>query len=137
MSDEAATPEADPATLLPIVYEQLRKLANGYLRNAPHTLQPTALVHEAYLRLARDQSGRIQDRNHFIAVAATAMRQILTDHARRKYAQKRGGAAARITLDGALLGDGSGEAAAIDILAISTALTRLAELSPRQARIVE
>ena len=125
--------------LMPLVYGELRRIAASYLRSerGGHTLQPTALVHEAYLRLAREAGEKIRDRDHFIAVAATAMRQILTDHARRRHAQKRGGAAVRVTLDGALLGDGAGEAAAVDVLSINAALTKLAELSPRQARIVE
>lgn len=139
MSGEStATPPEKPgaAALFPVVYDQLRRLAQGYLRQAPHTLQPTALVHEVYLRVSRE-SAAPTDRSHFVAVAATAMRQILTDHARRKYARKRGGGAARVTLDGSALADGHGEGRAVDVLAVNDALERLAALSERQARIVE
>jgi RNA polymerase sigma factor (TIGR02999 family) len=117
------------------VYEQLRRMARGYLRGqvASHTLQPTALVHEAFLRMERQEEGW-RDRNHFIAVAATAMRQILVDHARRRAASKRGGGRAQVTL-GELAGGGVSDVA--DLLALDQILGRLAALSERQARIVE
>lgn len=122
------------------VYGQLRSLAGSYFRGkaASHTLQPTALVHEAFLRLVR-QAGGWEDRNHFIAVAATAMRQILTDHARRRGADKRGGGQAHLSLADWLPADGAprGDAGAVDVLAMDTALQELARLSPRQLRIVE
>ena len=129
----AERPKAEE--VLPEVYAQLRKLAGGYFRGAgPQTLQPTALVHEAFERLARED--RFHDKDHFIAMAAVAMRQILTDHARRRQAQKRGGGAAPLTLLSSALGSG-GEAEQVDVLAIDRALAALAEDSPRQARIVE
>ncbi|MDX2089107.1 MAG: ECF-type sigma factor [Kofleriaceae bacterium] len=117
------------------VYDHLRGMARSYLRGqaASHTLQPTALVHEAFLRLVRTTDGW-RDRNHFIAVAATAMRQILVDHARRRAAEKRGGARTHVTLDDQAGGAGTDVA---DLLALDQILQRLAALSPRQARIVE
>lgn len=134
----------DPAAaeaLFVRVYDQLRQLAGSYFRGkaASHTLQPTALVHEAFLRLMR-QTGGWADRNHFIAVAATAMRQILTDHARRRATDKRGGGQAHLSLADwlPLGGDGArGDAGAVDVLAMDRALEELARLSPRQVRIVE
>jgi RNA polymerase sigma factor (TIGR02999 family) len=133
------------AELFPLVYDQLRRVASSYFRGkrASHTLQPTALVHEAFLRLAQSSAVPSQDRAHFIAVAATAMRQILIDHARRRGSQKRGGGLTRVTLDGRdvgptdeALGAGSQDRA-IDVLALDAALSRLAALSPRQAQIIE
>jgi RNA polymerase sigma-70 factor (ECF subfamily) len=119
----------------PTVYAQLRKIAGSYLRGRDqHTLQPTALVHEAFLRL-RDEE-QLVDRDHFLAVAATAMRQILIDHARKRLAQKRGGGDARVTLDSRVL-DPKGGDAAVEVLAVDDALGKLARLSARQARIVE
>ncbi|HSQ61372.1 MAG TPA: ECF-type sigma factor, partial [Acidobacteriota bacterium] len=86
--------------LLPLVYEEMRRLAAGYLsrERAGHTLQPTALAHEAYLRLLDQRSVSWQNRAHFMGLAAQAMRRILTDHARRRIAQKRGGDAVRVEL---------------------------------------
>jgi len=116
------------------VYAHLRAVAGTYFRGraANHTLQPTALVHEAWLRMAKSDSAPT-DREHFMAVAARAMRQILVDHARRRGAQKRGGDRERISLTG-LPGDAPGE---LDVLAVDAALTELAQLNERQARIVE
>lgn len=132
----AGDPQA-AAELFPLVYAQLRRLAAAYLarRAAGHTLQPTALVHEAFMRMCPGEAG-FADRAHFIAVAATAMRQILIDHARRRGAQKRGGAQQRVTLDGQGLA-GEEALSPVDVLALDAALTRLAALSPRQARVVE
>jgi RNA polymerase sigma factor (TIGR02999 family) len=130
--------------LLPDAYQELRRLAAAYLRRERpgQTLQPTALVHEAYLRLAKDKPGRWQNRAHFCAIAANAMRQILVERARARGALKRGGGQPRVTLVDDVIG-GMGAAARndgpapIDLLALDQALTRLAELDPRQARIVE
>lgn len=127
--------------LLPVVYEELRGLARSYLRRQPpgHTLQPTALVHEAFVRLASASSPDFRDRVHFMAVAATAMRQLLVDHARKDKAAKRGGGAGespewqRITLS-AVAADSHG---GIDLLDLDDALRELATLDPQQARIVE
>ncbi len=123
-------------SLLPIVYQELRRLAAGYLRRERpgQTLQPTALVHEAYLRLMKDRPGRWQNRAHFCAIAAHSMRQILIERARARGAAKRGGARQRITLDEGLVAGGD---RSIDLIALDEALQRLAELDPDQARLVE
>jgi RNA polymerase sigma factor (TIGR02999 family) len=125
--------------LLPLVYEQLRALAGSYFRGQPgdHTLQPTALVHEAYIKLINPDS--VADKNyrgraHFMAVAATAMRQILQDRARRKRAAKHGGELERVTLDGVHT---PSDQSIVDMVALDDALSRLAEADPRAARIVE
>jgi RNA polymerase sigma factor (TIGR02999 family) len=127
--------EAAAARLLPVVYDELRARARYYLRSgrAGDTLQPTALVHEAYLRLAGQSEGW-EGRTHFYAVAALAMRQILIDHARYHKREKRGGDAARVTLS-----DGVARASEpdVDVLALGEALERLAALNERHARIVE
>lgn len=124
------------ARLLPIVYDELRALAGHLFKAQPanHTLQPTALVHEAYLKLA-GATRPPADRAHFMAIAARAMRQILTDHARRRRAGKRGGPDwRRITLDRAV---DQAESNTVDLIALEEALARLAERSDFQARIVE
>jgi RNA polymerase sigma-70 factor (ECF subfamily) len=123
-------------SLLPLVYQELRRLAAGYLRRerAGYTLQPTALVNEAYLRLLKDRPDRWQNRAHFCAIAAHSMRQILIERARARGAQKRGGARARVTLDEALVAGGE---RSIDLVALDQALERLAEIDPEQARLVE
>lgn len=118
------------------VYDQLHRLAEGYFRRQPqgHTLQPTALIHEAYLKLAGQPGGRWKDRTHFLAVAATAMRQILVDHARSRLAGRRGGGRQRITLDEAVLPSTDRD---VDLLALDEALERLARLDERKARVIE
>jgi RNA polymerase sigma factor (TIGR02999 family) len=123
-------------SLLPIVYQELRRLAASYLRRERpgQTLQPTALVHEAYLRLMKDRPDRWQNRAHFCAIAAHSMRQILIERARARGALKRGGARPRVTLDEALVAGGE---QSIDLLALDQALERLAEMDPEQARLVE
>jgi RNA polymerase sigma-70 factor, ECF subfamily len=123
-------------SLLPLVYKELRRLAAGYLRREKpgQTLQPTALVHEAYLRLMKDRPDRWQNRAHFCAIAAHSMRQILIERARARGAAKRGGGGPRVTLDEALVG---GEDRSIDLLALDEALERLAAIDPEQARLVE
>ena len=121
--------------LFPMVYEDLRVLALSYFQRQEggHTLEPTALVHEAYVKLV-GSSSRWKDRAHFYAVAATAMRQILIDHARRKKADKRGGDRDRLTLSNILTPSGGNE---IDLLALNELLTRLEQLDQRQYRVVE
>ena len=123
-------------SLLPVVYQELRRLAAAYIRNEKpgQTLQPTALVHEAYLRLMKDRPERWQNRAHFCAIAAHSMRQILIERARARNAQKRWGDKARVTLDEALVHGGE---PSVDLLALDSALERLAALDPEQARIVE
>ena len=122
--------------LLPLVYGELRRLAAGYLRRerAGHTLQPTALVHEAYLRLVDQSQVRWQNRAHFLGVAAQMMRRILVDHARGQQAEKRGGDFQKLSLDENI--DVSGERAS-DLVALDEALERLAELDPQKSRVVE
>ncbi len=122
--------------LLPLVYEELKALASAqFLRErAGHTLEPTALVHEAYLKLADLTQIDWQGRTHFIAVGAIQMRRVLVDHARRRDAVKRGGSLQRVTLyEGAApdMGDN------VDVLALDEALEKLGETDARQARIVE
>lgn len=135
--------ERAASKLLPIVYDELRRIAGGYMkRERPgQTIEPTALVHEAYLRLLKDKSPDWQGRTHFLAIAATSMRQILIERARAKQTAKRGGERDRITLDESVLADaaepGGGDAVALDLLAIDEALDRLAALDALQARIVE
>ena len=122
--------------LIPIVYRELRRLAEHYLRQErpDHTLQPTALVHEAYLRLVDQRGVAWQNPAHFFGVAAQLMRRILVDYARRRRAAKRGAAAPKITLERVAA---ASEGRAEDVLALDEALSRLARLDPRQARIVE
>ena len=123
-------------SLLPLVYQELRRLAAGYLRREKpgQTLQPTALVHEAYLRLMKDRPDRWQNRAHFCAIAAHSMRQILIERARARGAIKRGGARPRVTLEEGLVAGGE---QSIDLLALDAALEKLAQLDPEQARLVE
>ncbi|HEX8070981.1 MAG TPA: sigma-70 family RNA polymerase sigma factor [Pyrinomonadaceae bacterium] len=122
--------------LLPLVYDELHRQAARYLRreHAGHTLQPTALIHEAYLRLIEQHSVRWQNRTHFFAIAAQMMRRVLVDYARAKHREKRGGGDVRLPLDAATLAAG-GEGG-IDLLALDEALTRLAALDEQQARVV-
>lgn len=119
-----------------VVYEPLRALAQGYFRNQPasHTLQPTALVHEVFLRVVDQKDAAWKDRAHFLAVCAKAMRGILVDHARAKGAQKRGGERERVPLDSALALTKADE---VDLLDLEEHLALLATLNERQARIVE
>lgn len=120
-----------------LLYNELRSLAAHCLQDerAGHTLQPTALVHEAYLRLAGQTRAGWQNRAHFMAVAAQLMRRILVDYARQRIAAKRGGGAAPLTLEGVEAASGVGESE--EWLAVDQALERLRELDPQQARIVE
>ena len=122
--------------LLPTLYDELRLLARGLFRRQPkeHTLQPTALVNEAYLRLI-DQSRPTEiGRTHFFNLAAQAMRQILADHARRRGAAKRGGEWQRVSLGHVLYGSSRND---VDVVSLTDALSELATLDSRQARIVE
>ena len=122
--------------LLPLVYDEFRALARHYLsqERGNHTLQPTALVHEAYMKLVDQTRVDWQGRSHFFAVAAQAMRRILVDHARSRQREKRGGGRARVLLDDAVaLSPQKDE----DVLALDEALERLAALDPRQAKVVE
>ena len=122
--------------LLTLVYDELRKIAAQYLRkeNSGHTLQPTALVHEAYMKLVDISDINWQDRAHFFAVSANVMRHILVDHARAKLAEKRGGDAQRIELDDAISLSNEPN---VDLLAVDEALNELANFDEQQSRIVE
>ena len=132
---------ADPAELMPQVYDELRRLAANYLRQERpgQTLQATALVHEAFLRLSKEKNQPWQNRTHFLAIAALSMRQILVQRARARHAEKRGGKdAERITLDESVVADRSSEATGgVDVLELDAALEKLAALDPQQAKIVE
>jgi len=123
--------------LMPLVYEDLRRVAAGYMRQeaAGHALQPTALVHEAYVRLIDQKQVKWRNRAHFFGVAAGMMRRILVDHARRRRADKRGGDWQRVTLEeNDVAAEGPRE---IDVLTLHDSLERLATFDPQQARIVE
>jgi len=121
---------------MPLVYDELRRLASGYLRReyGERTLQTTALVHEAYLRLVGQNHADWKDRAHFFGVAAHLMRQILVDHARRRQAGKRGGGALKISLDDNI---GKRDARDVEMLALDEALERLTAMDAQQAKIVE
>jgi len=123
--------------LIPLVYAELRRLAGHYMRGerVGHTLQPTALVHEAFLRLVGQDRAEWVHRSQFVGVAAQVMRRILVDYARKRAAGKRAGCA--VTLDEERLGPGGGADRTEEILAVNEALERLVQLDPQQARIVE
>jgi RNA polymerase sigma factor (TIGR02999 family) len=122
--------------LTPLVYNELRNVADAYLRRErpDHTLQATALVNEAYLRLISQKEGRWQGRKHFYGIAARLMRQVLVEHARKHKAEKRGGGRVAVTLDHF---EGVADNPEVDILAVHEALQRLARFDEQQARIVE
>jgi RNA polymerase sigma factor (TIGR02999 family) len=122
--------------LFPVIYAELRRLAAGYMRRerGDHTLQPTALVHEAFLKLVDQRDVQWQNRGHFLGIAAQAMRRILVDSARAHAADKRGAGFSPVPLDEARA---SGVAPNIDVIALDEALTRLAALDPLQSRLVE
>jgi RNA polymerase sigma factor (TIGR02999 family) len=125
------------ATLFDVLYRELRRLAEAAMRaeRADHTLQPTALVHEAFLRLSSDQ-GRFQNRAHFFGVAASAMRRVLVDHARGRNAQKRGGGATLVRVED--LDDLPQPVSEdVDLVVLDDALSRLTALDARQGQIVE
>lgn len=134
--DGATAGDADAVDrLVPLVYDELRAMARRQLgRERDATLQTTALVHEAYIKLAGDGRTTSRGRAYFFAAAATAMRQVLVDRARRRNAHKRGGGAQLVTLGS---NDAVVDAYAVELVEIDQALARLAERSPRQARIVE
>jgi RNA polymerase sigma factor (TIGR02999 family) len=122
--------------LIPIVYNELRRLAKGYLQHQPpgSTLQSTALVHEAYLRLAEKKEVQWQDRTHFFAVAARIMRCILIDHARSRGSSKRGGGTYTIAIDDAVLSAGKQD---VNLIALDEALSRLSAHDFRLGQVVE
>jgi len=129
-NDEAAS------KLIPLVYAELRRLAGGYMRRerSDHTLQPTALVHEAYLKLVEQRSVDWQSRAHFFGIAAQVMRRILVDHARGYLRDKRGGGQKPVPIDEALV---FAPEQSLELIKIDEALERLTQLDPRQGKIVE
>jgi len=133
---QAATEGDEQArsALLPLIYDELRRRAGSALgrERAGHTLQPTALVHEAWMRLVAQEAVTWQGRQHFFAVASRMMRRVLVDHARGRQRQKRGGDQVRVDLE-----DGLSTSRDADVLALDAALEQLAALDPRQAEIVE
>jgi RNA polymerase sigma factor (TIGR02999 family) len=124
------------SALMPLVYDELRRLAASYMRRERpgQTLQATALVHDAYIRLMQDSKLSWQNRSHFFGIAARSMRQILVERARARHAAKRGGSRIRVTLDAGLL---ASEVPAIDLEALDEALTRLEALDAELAQVVE
>lgn len=122
--------------LIPVVYDELRRQAARYLRGERpgHTLQTTALIHEAYLRLINQHNVEWKDRAHFYAIAARLMRQILVDHARKRQAAKRGGSDIKVPLEEETVISPERN---VDLVALDEALTRLAGIDPQQSRIVE
>ena len=136
LAEWASGDASAPDELFPLVYQELKRIARGHFRNETpgHTLQPTALVNEAYLRLIDQTRVKWQDRAHFFAIAAQTMRRILIDHARGRARLKRGGDACRVSID---------EAAAVtvvcgaELLALDEALKDLAEIDLRRSRVVE
>jgi len=123
--------------LLPLIYDELHRRAAAYMRRERrnHTLQPTALVHEAYLKLVGQRNDNWNDRQHFFAIASQVMRRILVDHARSRNRQKRGGSNEDLPLEEALLA--GAEEANVDLLALDEAMSRLAKIDPEQERLVE
>ncbi|MHC5115257.1 MAG: sigma-70 family RNA polymerase sigma factor [Planctomycetota bacterium] len=134
LDDLAASKDAATERLLPLVYDELHGLARHFFeRQGPgHTLQPTALVHEAYLKLVGNPDKHWAGRDHFFAVAANAMRQILVDHARRKRASKRGGDRGRVTLDEAISDDIGRD---VDYVDLDAALAKLEAMDERKAKV--
>jgi RNA polymerase sigma factor (TIGR02999 family) len=122
--------------LFPLIYKDLRRLAHHQMRQQrpDHTLQPTALVHEAYMRLENHRPAHFQNRNHFVAVCALLMRRILTEYERARRAAKRGGPNEKVTLDDGL---GLVKGSSVDLIDLDDALNGLARLDPQQSRVVE
>jgi len=137
LADLSSGNKAAADQLLPVIYDDLREMAERLMREerSGHTLQPTALVHEAYLRLVDQTRVEWRDRTHFFAVAATAIRRILVDHARSHLTAKRGGRRERISLEAA--GDAEAPTENVDLPALDEAMARLADFDERKSRIVE
>jgi RNA polymerase sigma factor (TIGR02999 family) len=120
------------------VYAELRRMADRYVRRErAKSVQATELVHEAFLRLAKEKNPRWQNRTHFVAIAAISMRRLLVERARARGASKRGGGQVQVTLDESLLAGEAHEVAMVDVVALDRALSDLARLDPQQAKIVE
>ena len=122
--------------ILPLVYEELRRQARNFLRRErkDHTLQTSALINEAYIKLTEQRNVEWNDRSHFFAISASIMRRILVDYAKTKHRRKRGGYAEHITLDETIAAK---ESQGVDMIALDSALDRLSKIDPRQAGIVE
>jgi len=123
--------------LLPLIYDELHRRAAAYMRRERqnHTLQPTALVHEAYIKLLDQRGGKWNDREHFFAIASKVMRRILVDHAKSRHRQKRGGTSEDLPLDDALIA--GVDLDRTDLMALDEALKRLAKLDEQQERLIE
>ena len=123
--------------ILPLVYNELRRLAHYHLKQQRpnHTLQTTALVHEAYLRLAHEKCPEVENRTHFLGIAAQLMRWILVDYERKRRAAKRGAGVTRVTLDPSVVAGQENQD--VDLLALDEALNRLAKLDSQQSQIIE
>ena len=133
------TPPDPPADeLFPIIYREMRRVAQGYLRRERqnHTLQPTALVHEAWVRLQNDRGANWQDRTMGLALAAQAMRRLLVDHGRHQKRQKRGGHAPRVSFDDLVLAAETAAVPVEDLLTLESALAKLETIDPRAAQVV-
>jgi RNA polymerase sigma factor (TIGR02999 family) len=122
--------------IIPLLYRELRAIASRCLKSERrgHTLQPTALVHEAFLKLVDQRDANYESRGHFMAIAALVMRRILVSHAEKRSAAKRGGGAARVPLDDGL---GAFEKKGVDLVALDEAMNKLAQRDPRKATVVE
>jgi RNA polymerase sigma factor (TIGR02999 family) len=129
---------APPAELFPQIYGELRRVAGRYLgrERRNHTLQPTALVHEAWMRLQNDRGDEWQGRTHGLALGAQAMRRLLVDHGRHQKRDKRGGGAQAVSLDDLIQASATGAVPVEDLLTLETALTRLEAVDPRAAQVV-
>jgi RNA polymerase sigma factor (TIGR02999 family) len=129
---------ASPNELFPVIYGELRHVARRYLgrERRNHTLQPTALVHEAWLRLRNDRGGDWQGRTHGLALGAQAMRRLLIDHGRHQKRDKRGGGAQPVQLDDLMQAAATGEVPLEDLLTLEAALSRLETVDPRAAEVV-
>lgn len=137
LRQRAAGDKAADAALAPLIYAELHALAERQMRGerVGHSLTPTALIHEAWLRLAAEQVPEVGDRREFYALAARRMRQVLVDHARKRAADKRGGGVAALSLSGLAVSSGGGDE--IDALALEQALQQLEAMDARKARVVE
>jgi RNA polymerase sigma factor (TIGR02999 family) len=129
---------ASPSELFPTIYGELRRMARRYLgrERRNHTLQPTALVHEAWMRLQNDRAGQWEGRTHGLALGAQAMRRVLVDHGRYQKRDKRGGGAQPVSLDALLEAAATRGAPVEDLLSLEAALTRLEAVDPRAAQVV-
>ena len=133
-----ATKRPDPAELFPVIYGELRRVAGRYLsrERRNHTLQPTALVHEAWLKLQHEHSVRLHGRTHGLALAAQAMRRLLVDHGRHQKREKRGGGARPVALDELMQAAATAAVPVEDLLTLEAALTRLESEDARAAQVV-